>query len=524
MNSPTATATVTAFVGRALRGPINSAVHLHSFADYQRVFGGLWQPSPMSYAVEQYFEHGGQHAVVVRVANGARPTTLSLPCGGETLLLEALVSGSREFLRASVDYDNLRSQDHEYFNLVIQRVRMHRSEHIETQESFRRVSINPATGRFVAAVLVESHLVRVVGAVPACRPDPTPGIKASYMVGYVDSNPDGSDGAPLSDYDLIGSASDNSGLFALSTVERFDFLYLPPLSRERDVGMSSLLVALRYCRERHAMLIVDPPAQWTSHRHALEGLRDFNFSSDQAVMFFPRLLHADKLRGRPEVFPNGGAVAGLLSRVDESRPVWEAGLPEPELVVRPGVRLQVELSEVERWRMANHGINCLHYTRRVAPVQLLRRTLAGGVNASIDWAYLTPRRLALHITGTLERSTRWVLLASPSRSMWARVVRQVTEFMRGLAAIGAFPAARRGQEFFVVCDSRVNAPRIDAPPEINILVGYAAAQPDQYHCFMITHRVDGSRTRTVAVNRYETSSTFEDEQLTATLLALPQSP
>jgi len=51
---------VTAFVGRALRGPVNRPVALGNFADYQQVFGGLWQPSMLSYAVEQFFENGGR--------------------------------------------------------------------------------------------------------------------------------------------------------------------------------------------------------------------------------------------------------------------------------------------------------------------------------------------------------------------------------------------------------------------------------------------------------------------------------
>ncbi|MGH8261256.1 MAG: hypothetical protein ACREUG_16365, partial [Steroidobacteraceae bacterium] len=36
---------VTAFVGRALKGPLHRPVRIRGFADYQRTFGGLWQPS-----------------------------------------------------------------------------------------------------------------------------------------------------------------------------------------------------------------------------------------------------------------------------------------------------------------------------------------------------------------------------------------------------------------------------------------------------------------------------------------------
>ena len=42
-----ATTAVTAFIGRALKGPLHLPIQLKSFADYRRVFGGLWQPSTL---------------------------------------------------------------------------------------------------------------------------------------------------------------------------------------------------------------------------------------------------------------------------------------------------------------------------------------------------------------------------------------------------------------------------------------------------------------------------------------------
>ena len=76
--SPTA---VTAFVGRCLRGPVHRPVTLGSFADYQRIFGGLWQPSMLSYAIEQFFENGGRSAIVVKAARLERkksPSSMKL--------------------------------------------------------------------------------------------------------------------------------------------------------------------------------------------------------------------------------------------------------------------------------------------------------------------------------------------------------------------------------------------------------------------------------------------------------------
>jgi len=114
---------IAAFVGRTLKGPINEPVPVRSFADYTRVFGGLWQPSTLSYAVEQFFENGGRCAVIVRVVNGARPPTLTLPTAAGKLTLRGVGAGSREFLRASVDYDAIDAKESDRFNLVVQRVR-----------------------------------------------------------------------------------------------------------------------------------------------------------------------------------------------------------------------------------------------------------------------------------------------------------------------------------------------------------------------------------------------------------------
>jgi hypothetical protein len=62
-----AATSVSAFVGGAAEGPLDSPVPLSSFADFEARFGGLTPASPMSYAVAQFFGGGGRDALVVRV-------------------------------------------------------------------------------------------------------------------------------------------------------------------------------------------------------------------------------------------------------------------------------------------------------------------------------------------------------------------------------------------------------------------------------------------------------------------------
>jgi uncharacterized protein len=47
---PVDTAT-TAFVGRALRGPVNEPIVINSWADFESIFGGLWLDNMLGYAV-----------------------------------------------------------------------------------------------------------------------------------------------------------------------------------------------------------------------------------------------------------------------------------------------------------------------------------------------------------------------------------------------------------------------------------------------------------------------------------------
>src|SRR4051794_13334102 len=62
---------ITAFVGRTRRGPLNDPVRVQSYAEFERAFGGLWSDSTLTYAVAQFFQNGGGDALIVRVAGGA---------------------------------------------------------------------------------------------------------------------------------------------------------------------------------------------------------------------------------------------------------------------------------------------------------------------------------------------------------------------------------------------------------------------------------------------------------------------
>jgi len=62
-----AATSITAFIGCAARGPVNEPVTINNFGDFERIFGGMWQKSTMSYAVRDFYINGASQAIIIRL-------------------------------------------------------------------------------------------------------------------------------------------------------------------------------------------------------------------------------------------------------------------------------------------------------------------------------------------------------------------------------------------------------------------------------------------------------------------------
>ena len=83
---------ITALIGRTRRGPDNEPVRVQSFGEFERLFGGLWFHSTLSYAVRHFFQNGGGDALIIRVTH-AESAVLALETGGDPLRLQAAAAG-----------------------------------------------------------------------------------------------------------------------------------------------------------------------------------------------------------------------------------------------------------------------------------------------------------------------------------------------------------------------------------------------------------------------------------------------
>jgi uncharacterized protein len=336
---------------------------------------------------------------------------------------------------------------------------------------------------------------------PCERPERTVGAGGNTPVGYMASNPDGDDGDSLTNYDIIGDARSCTGLFALLGEHTFNFLCVPPLSRSLDVGLPALLVALRLCRKRQAMLLVDPPAAWDSAVAAVEGLRNWPFRSEDALMFYPRVLAFDRLRGRYEQFGSAAAAAGLLARADQVCPVWSS-TDADEPMLRPGLRPAGTMTDLDRIRLAQSGVNVLSLQRQNSRALGGLRTLLPDVGVTTDWRFLAARRFALFVMASIEHGTRWVRLEHGGPPLWSQVCSQVTAFFESLERDGAFVGREAAENYFVICDERLNDAAAVARGQFQLLFGFATVRPRDFQTYLVTHQPDSSAARTVSVNRY----------------------
>jgi hypothetical protein len=307
--------TIAAFIGRALRGPLNTPVLINNFAGFRRRFGGHWYHSSLGPAVKQFFEHGGRELYIVRVANNVRGAMICLPAKGGVVVLRALEPGSTENIRAAIDYDGIDDEDEKHFNLTIQRVAPD-SGLVADQEIYRRLHCVEGESSCMGDVLLSSSLVRAGMPLPGGRPMATTGSGFQFGSTYVGHAQHGSDGSALSDYDLIGSASKGTGLFSLNQIEHFDLLYMPPPGRHMDLGPAAMLAAELYCRKRGAMLIMDPPESWTSAKDAVASIRGSGYSSPNILAYYPRMRSRQDEESAPHAA--GGAIAGLLCKLDRT--------------------------------------------------------------------------------------------------------------------------------------------------------------------------------------------------------------
>jgi uncharacterized protein len=493
---------ITGFIGRALKGPVDDPKLINSFSDYERQFGGLWVDSTMSYAVQDFYENGGSKALIVRIHNGAGTAEIPLPAASPANSFVTLVASSpgswANKLRASVNYltgdptappGSPSGSVQEYFNLIIYERNDEKSinEKVEVNEKVEEylgVSMNADSARYLPRLL-EQNSTRVKVKKDGSLNWPT---SIPLVTGPLPPTPLVSDGSPLGPTQYLGQELPKTGIYAFRKADMFNLLCIPPPTRGAFTSADVYSKAVKLCVDSRAMLIVDPLPSWgnvvetavSNPKNQLSSLGVSGTDARNAALYYPLVKKADPLRNNQiETFVPCGIIAGVMAKTDTTRGVWKS--PAGIDAAMSGVRsLQVNLTDGENGDLNPLGINVLRSFPLSGIVVWGARTMRGADQLADEYKYVAVRRTALFIEESLFRGTQWVVFEPNDEPLWSQIRLNVGAFMQNLFRQGAFQGRTPREAYLVKCDSETTTQNDINLGIVNIIVGFAPLKPAEF--------------------------------------------
>jgi uncharacterized protein len=483
----------TAFVDFFKRGPLDEAVRITSFGDFERVFGGLDTRSEASYAIQQFFLNGGSVAWVVRVAAGAfGAASLTLQGGSppqDSLTVTAASPGVwANNLQVAIDYRT--SDPATLFNLVVREVvKVRGKNQVVNTEAYRNLSMSKTSPRYAKSVVDEaSSLIRLTDIGLGNRPASTGAdvigdAKDADFLPLGGTASDGDEpGAPNSAWLTSGPTAIKTAIHLLDRIEPFVFnlLCIPAAANFDANGIQTVVTeAEAYCLAKRAFFIADIPPDIDSPDDMvkwapLDGLRHTN-----AAIYFPRLEIPDPLNeNRPRNVGASGTMAGVYARTDATRGVWKA--PAGTDADLRGANLAVKLTDGENGALNPLGINALRNFAVFGNISWGARTLDGADQAASEWKYIPVRRTALYIEESLYEGSKWIVFEPNDEPLWAQIRLNFGAFMHGLFRQGAFQGTTPKDAYFVKCDKETTTQNDVNRGVVNIIVGFAPLKPAEF--------------------------------------------
>jgi phage tail sheath protein FI len=209
--------------------------------------------------------------------------------------------------------------------------------------------------------------------------------------------------------------------------------------------------------------------------------------SDYAALYFPWIKVFDVPTKRTDptgdgllVVPPSGHMAGIYAHVDTTRGVHKAPANE---VPRGVLGVSYAVSKAIQDGLNPHGVNCIRDMNGNTRVWGAR-TWGGDMN--LDYKYINVRRLLLFLRESIDEGTQWVVFEPNDRTLWAKIVRNVTAFLTVVWRDGALFGSTPQEAFYVKCDDVTNPPEIRDLGRVITEIGVAPVKPAEFVIFRIS--------------------------------------
>jgi uncharacterized protein len=489
---------ITAFIGRAKKGKPDTPSLISSYSDYERMFGGLWVESTMSYAVRDFFLNGGSQAIIIRVVHNGKKVddtsdatktaakaaeiTVSAIGGSPAgnLILSAASPGKwgndltveLSFIPPLLPPASPPASDTK-FNLKV----LYKGNQVELHLN---VNLDPNDAKYLPNVLANRSGYLLATTIP---------LNGQISFGTYSAT-QGDDGSEPEPHHYIGKKNDQTGLNALYKTDIFNLLCIPPPARSKNTDKSVYAEGLKICVKQRAMLLVDPPVEWgdvsagpIAVNNASGGLGSLNLNGDitrNAILYFPLLIQSDPYKdGQLDTFVPCGTAAGIMAKTDATRGVWKSAAGQ-DAGINGARGLQINLNDSENGSLNILGINCLRTFPVTGTVVWGARTMRGADQLADEYKYACVRRTALFIEESLYRGTQWVVFEPNDEPLWSQIRLNIGSFMHNLFRQGAFQGKTPREAYLVKCDKETTTQNDINMGVVNILVGFAPLKPAEF--------------------------------------------
>ena len=210
-------------------------------------------------------------------------------------------------------------------------------------------------------------------------------------------------------------------------------------------------------------------------------------NSDFAAFYFPWLQVFDpatKIQQPTgtglQFVPPSGHVAGIYARVDTQRGVHKAPANEPVL---GALGLKYGISKAQQDGLNPQGVNCIRDLNGNIRVWGAR-TMGGNANA--DLKYINVRRTLLFLRESIDEGMQSVVFEPNTPNLWAKIVRNVSDFLTNVWRSGALFGTTPQQAFYVKCDAELNPASVRELGQVITEIGVAIVRPAEFVIFRVS--------------------------------------
>jgi phage tail sheath protein FI len=301
----------------------------------------------------------------------------------------------------------------------------------------------------------------------------------------------GSDGSPVSNFDLIGTADRKTGLHALDDVTDVNFIAIPGASDPAVVS-----AAVGYCGIRQdCFFIADAPGKRGKDDPATEPVHVQDYMRNKVspknsygALYYPWLQIADRAgagKNPKRYVPPSGFIAGLYARIDHQRGVWKAPAGTETGLIGP-IGLEYSVTDAEQDILNPIGVNCVRQFAASGIVVWGARTFAA--QSDPEYRYVPVRRYTLYLRQSIYNGTQWAVFEPNDAPLWDQLKANIDDFLMGEFRKGALAGATPDEAFSVKCDAELNPPSEVNAGRVNMEIAFAPLKPAEFVVIRISQK------------------------------------